>query len=336
MPDVDVIEPKNFAELMQAMPAAWTLLLGVALVIGLVLWVFGGRLAKKGVMLTGFVMGGLGAMAAATALSSGAAVLPSGGLPEGVASEVTAVATSGGGVWVLAFGIGGAIAGLLLAWLLFRFWMGATAALLLAAVVPLAAMIWENNGPPLSAIQNTQEVTLDALGAGESGPSAKQMQALVDSQAAQKPHADAASKGSQTTASLAGPGSLAGVAELFDKQRFVEGLQAVWRQQVDEVKVWWQEMAPGSRWYLLVGAGVGAAIGLVLGLVAPLTAASLQSALMGSVLILFAGRTLLLKYVPAADGVMPSSWRGVLLSLGLITVLGVLVQWTLRRKKADD
>ena len=132
------------------------------------------------------------------------------------------------------------------------------------------------------------------------------------------------------------PAPAAGGDPLFDKQRFIDDLSAVWRQQVDEVKLWWQEMASSRRQGIVGGAGVGAVIGLVLGLVMPYLAASLQSAIVGSMLILFAGRTLLLKYAPAVAGVLPDSWRGVLLSLGLITLLGVLIQWTLRKKKADE
>lgn len=321
MPTEEVTEPQNFAELMQAMPAAWTVLLGVALVVGLVLWIFGGRLAEKGAMLTGFVLGGLCAAALAAGLTSGA--VPA----EGTAAEAVADSTANNGLWVLAFGIGGALAGVLLAWLLFRFWMGATAALLLAAVVPVAAMIWTGNPPPLSSIQNAQDVTLDALGAGESDPEAQRLleQRLLD----------AASRESALSASTKEK-AVAAANALFDREQFASDLQGVWQQQVDEVKVWWQELAPGSRRFLMGGAAVGGAVGLALGLILPGVAASLQTAMVGALLILFSGRTLLLKYVPGSEGLMPGSWRGGLLSLGLITLLGVLIQWTLRKKKADD
>ncbi|MEM7624044.1 MAG: hypothetical protein AAF333_00295 [Planctomycetota bacterium] len=316
------IEPTSFAELMQAMPAAWTVVLGVALVVGLVLWVFGGRLAKNGVMLTGFVAGGLGAAALATALSVG----PDAAGVDGAAEAVRGV-SGGNGLWILGIGIGGAIAGVLLAALLFRFWMAGMTAVLLAAVVPIAGMIWEGNGPPLTSIQSAQDVTLDALGAGESLPEAERLRA-------------AQAAGESAVADGSGETKLETAAEmadaLFDQDKFVEGLRGVWATQVEEVKVWWRDMEPGPRRFLVGGAGVGAVVGLVLGLVMPMVAASLQSAMVGSVLILFSGRTLLLKYVPGADGLLPSNWRGVLLSLGLITLLGVLIQWTMRKKKSDE
>ncbi|MEM9419836.1 MAG: hypothetical protein AAGA25_12420 [Planctomycetota bacterium] len=318
------IEPQNFAELMQSMPTAWTILLGIAFVLGLVLWLFGGRLAEKGAMLTGFVLGGLGAAALAAGLSSGA--VPA----EGAAEEVVQQ-TSNNGLWVLAIGIGGALAGVLLAWLLFRFWMAATAAFLLALVVPIVAMIWTGNPPPMSSIQGAQEVTLDAMGAGESDPEAERIRERALEEAAETADDESLEEDSAITKE-----EVIAKAALFDREQFSSDLQAVWQQQVDEVKLWWQEMAPGSRRFLMAGAGVGAAVGLVLGLILPSVAASLQTAMVGALLILFAGRTLLLKYVPGSEGFMPGSWRAVLLSLGLITLLGVLIQWTLRKKKDDD
>lgn len=315
------VEPTNFAELMQAMPAAWTAVLGVALVVGLVLWVFGGRLAKNGVMLTGFVAGGLGAATLAAGLSVGSDAVTAG---EGGASTAL---SGGNGLWILGTGIGGAIAGVLLAALLFRFWMAGVTAVLLAAVVPIAGMIWEGNGPPLPSIESAQSVTLDALGAGDSLPEADQLRAAQE----------AGERGATADTPTDRFGAATEMADaLFDQQKFIDGLSAVWATQVEEVKLWWSEMEPGARRFLVAGAGAGALVGLVLGLVMPMVAASLQSAMIGSVLILFAGRTLLLKYVPGAGGVLPDNWRGVLLSLGLITVLGVLIQWTLRKKKSDD
>ena len=65
-------EPTNLAELMQSRPAVWTVLLGVGLAIGLILWILGSRLARKGVMLSGFVVGGLCAMAAASPVEDSA------------------------------------------------------------------------------------------------------------------------------------------------------------------------------------------------------------------------------------------------------------------------
>lgn len=330
MPTAEIIEPQSFAELMQSMPVVWTALLAIGLVVGLVLWTFGGRLAQKGVMLTGFVVGGLGAAALAMGMNGGAT-------PEAVqgaattAEQAVNISGGGGGLWVLAIGIGGALAGGLLAWLLFRFWMAGTCAVLLAAVVPLSALIYAGNGPTLSAVQSTQDVTLDALGAGESDPAAEALRLWQQRSGGGGPPPRGADADE-----TAGNDGARGVSELFDREQFFADLQGVWQQQVEEVKLWWAELTPGSRRFLWGGAVVGAGLGLVVGLVLPTLAAGLQSAMVGSVLILLCGQTLLLKYFPAMEGVVPHSRRGVLLSLGLITLLGVLIQWSLRKKKADE
>jgi hypothetical protein len=308
-------EPTNLSELLQSMPAVWTLVLAALLVVGLVLWVFGGKMAKAGVMVSGFVLGGLCAMALAAALG-----------------EPGEAGLGGSGLWIMAIGIGGALAGLLLAALLFRVWMGATAALLLAAVVPAAAMVWQGNAPPLSAVRGTQTAALDAMGAGESDPTAEAIREQVEQFRASVHGDEAADPESADTAMSAE--QLADA--LFDQEQFRDELAGVWSQQVEEVKAWWRDLPAGQRRFLLAGSAVGGVVGLILGLIVPLIAAAVQSALVGGILILFAGRALLLQYVPAAAGVMPDSWRGVLLSLGLITLLGILIQWSLRAKKDDE
>ena len=83
-----------------------------------------------------------------------------------------------------------------------------------------------------------------------------------------------------------------------------------------------------------MSAAAGAGVGLVLGLLVPLVAVSIQAAVVGSALLFFAGRGLLLSYAPAAGVWLPVDRRGVLLTLALLTLLGVLVQWGLRRRAA--
>ena len=140
---------RTFADLVEGLPLGATGVLALGLVVGLVLLLLGNRLAKTGVMLGGLIVGGLGAVAAAT--------------------QVAGAAADGGstpGTWLVAFGIGGGLAGVLVAWLLFRFWMAASAALVLAAVVPLSAMIWEGNGPELSSLDPARRAAEAALSRG--------------------------------------------------------------------------------------------------------------------------------------------------------------------------
>ena len=141
--------------------------------------------------------------------------------------------------------------------------------------------------------------------------------------------ADAAGKdGAQETPG--GPG-----LPLVDRARLLEDVRGVYDQQAEEVRLWWTEMPTAQKRVLQIGALVGAGCGVVLGLAAPLVAAAIQSALIGAVLVFTAARGLIFSFAPGMAGVLPAEWRGVLLTIGLITLLGLLIQWALRRRDAD-
>ncbi len=307
---------RTFADLVEGLPTGWSGVLAIALVLGLVLLLLGNRLAKAGVILCGLILGGLGAAAAATQVSAAAA----GTTP---------------GTWLLAFGIGGALAGVLIAWLMFRVWMAASAAVVLAAVVPLSAMIWEGNGPELSSLAPAQRAAQAALAAVEDhvasipatnddlvAPPAPG-QADVATQSPAKPKDD------EATAS----GGLS--LPVIDRARLADDIHGVYTQQAEEIGLWWSDLPTPSRRVLQFGAAIGASCGIVLGLAAPLVAAAIQTALVGSILIFTAARGLILSFVPGMAGVLPGEWRGVLLTIGLITLLGLLIQWAMRRGASD-
>lgn len=315
---------RTFADLVEGLPLGWTGALAAGLVLGLVLLILGNRLAKLGVMLCGLVVGGLGAVAAATQVSGAAA---------GEAATP--------GTWLLAFGIGGALAGVLVAWLLFRFWMATSAALVLAAIVPLSAMIWEGNGPELSSLDPARRAAQAALAAVEAQvtPTPAVDHDLIGPPAPGRAAeaTPAASTASADRAPDAAPGGGNGGAPrpLLDRARLLDDVRGVYTQQADEVRLWWSELPTASRRVLQLGAAIGACCGVVLGLAAPLVAAAIQSALIGAVLVFTAARGLILSFAPGMAGVLPAEWRGVLLSIGLITLLGLLIQWALRRREAD-
>ena len=371
-------EPTTLPELMQSMPMVWTVLLSVVLAAGFLVWALGSRLARGGLMVSGFVAGGLCAAALASTLMAGAGKGAAG--PAGEA-----------GWWVVAIAVGGAVAGMLLAALLFRVWVALVSAIVFAAVVPLSMLVWQGNGPTLTAIQDGQTLALDALGAGQADPDAdalrqalearrqreaeesRELQAsegVVEGATKSDPSAESALReadadsidSNHSSDEVQGvdaesnpPGDAEaeeGLADLLpaledvnpaellrsviDWPRLREDLAGVWSVQVDQVRGWWSELPREDRRFLLAGSCVGGVAGLVLGFAMPYLLASAQSALVGAVLIGFAGRLLLLLHVPGSASMMPQSWRGVILTLGLITLLGVLVQWTLRRRKADD
>src|SRR5690606_12996214 len=66
----------------------------------------------------------------------------------------------------------------------------------------------------------------------------------------------------------------------------------VYDRQATAIRAWWGELASPARWVLGVAALAGAGIGLVVGLAVPNVAASLQTALVGSILLFFPLREL--------------------------------------------
>ena len=290
------------AEGLESLAAYWpwmyTSLLAGGLVLGLVLWLFGGRLASKGVMLTGFVLGGLGAMGAAALWTRE-------------------------GPWLLGLGIGGAVAGVLLAWLLFRVWVALSAAVLLALVVPAATLVWDGAGPAISLTDEGREATAAALGYGpDETPSGPLTPTAFGDEDPDRGEGEDGDEGDGRP------------ADWFDRGALMRAVAGEWSHQVQSLRDWWGTLNGGERTFLGVGAAAGAGVGLVLGLLVPLIAVSIQAATVGAALLFFTGRALLLTYAPDAGVWLPVDRRGVLLTLGLLTLLGVLVQWGLRRRAA--
>lgn len=112
-------------------------------------------------------------------------------------------------------------------------------------------------------------------------------------------------------------------------------LAGIYKQQSEEVRAWWDGLGKGGRRTAIVSSGLGTVVGFVVGLFLPLTAAAIQSSLLGGAAMLFSGWQLLRLYAPDTAGRIPHGPRLVALVLGLITILGVLLQWTLSRRKAD-
>jgi uncharacterized protein YcfJ len=258
----------------QSLPTVATLALIGLLVLGLILWLMGRKLARPACIISGLVLGGLAGFAIANRLSDQ-------------------------GSYVLPLTLGAAIAGALLAALLFRVWMGLSCAVLLALVAPAASLVWQGS-TPIFDLQPAQVALTEA----EASPPS-------DNGATAPPTAESA---------------LAAIT-----QRLRQGYEAA----AEVVRNWWDDLAPATR-SLVIGASViGAIIGLLLGLILPNTAAIFESALVGAMLIFFAGRTLLREHLPEQTAWLPATPRAMLVTLGLITILGLLIQWTLFRKAAD-
>ncbi|XAL99376.1 hypothetical protein OT109_17570 [Phycisphaeraceae bacterium D3-23] len=271
-----------------------------AMVLGLVLWLLGGKLMKAAMVIAGLLLGLYGGL-----LLSG-------------------FASSAGFVGVLTVGM--AIAGALAAALLFRVWMAVSTAMLFAIVVPAAVLVWE--GTPSTEIMgrspadvtqdlqrrlNTGEGTIDEI-------TRDRVQSMIDEGSIQSL--------SNADGILREQGIEAGKAT-------GEAIKGMVFDNIEAVCAWWQENTTDAQRNVALGMGVGALGGLLLGGLFPKYTAAIQAALVGAVLLFIPGRELIVDHAPEAVGWLPSSPRGGLLALGLITLLGILVQWTLYFRPVD-
>ncbi|MEE9211309.1 MAG: DUF4203 domain-containing protein [Phycisphaeraceae bacterium] len=243
------------------LPAIGQSVLIAAVLLGVGLWLMGMRLARPACAVSGLVLGGLVAAA--------------------VAQE------AGNSQYVLFFLIAGAITCGLVAWLLFRVWMGLSGALLLALVFSIAALAAQGSGLPPQA--NTDALMID-------------------------------------------PAEIVGGEAI---NQLWQNLKTVYEQQKTDMGVWWDGLGGSGRMSVIV-VGIGGAVGgLLLGLILPYLAASFQSALVGAVLIVYGGLPLIAANAPQMYSSLPTTTRLRLLTVGLITILGVAIQWTLFKHKAD-
>lgn len=278
-------------------------LLAVMLV-GLVLWLIGRRIARAACAVSGLVLGGLAGF---------------------VLGEML---TDRGGI-TIALVVGAGIAGALLAGLLFRVWMALSGAALLALMAPAAVLVWQG-APAIDEPADAPAATAEADD-GDDG----ERNGVVDDLLRRSIDAMNGEDGDAADGGVEGDAD----AEAGDFGQVVEAASQAARQWYDEqlegVRAWWADLSPATRGTIGVAALFGAAAGLLLGLLLPWVAASLESALVGAILLVLAGRQLVVMHAPDAAGWFPQSPRALLLWLGLITVLGFAIQWTLSARRTD-
>ena len=256
----------------------------VAALAGLALWLLGRKLARPMCSLTGILAG------AAIALTLPMPLAVGEGLP----------ATLKQLVWVLLLALAGAV----MAWLLFRVWMGLTCAVVLGVALPTAVLLWQG-APAKEAPEQGEDLFIDT---GEAAPSA----------------------GSAPAPTVEDPPSSAGPSASWHDQ-----LSGALRAQGEAAREWWGQRQAGVRTKATVLVAIGLVAGLIFGIAAPSTAAGVQSALVGSALMLLAAVGLLhgqdAEQLPWPVRDPPS----FLAAAGLITSLGVVLQWTVFRRRAD-
>ena len=102
-----------------------------------------------------------------------------------------------------------------------------------------------------------------------------------------------------------------------------------------DVSSWWAALGPSARGMVIAAVCGGGFVGLLLGLIYPYPSAAVESSLIGSLLALFGLHALLAIHLPSSLRWLPQNPRATVALLGLITLLGALVQWTILRSKTD-
>lgn len=287
----------NLAE--AAPSASVPITLAVSAMIGLFLFTMGRKLVKVAVGLSGLCLGAFGAFVLANQLQ--------------VSSQLMLV-------WV----IGGAVAGILFATLGFRFWMAASLAGLVAMLVPAFSVIMEGTPAPAASEQvdasdPPAKVTDEPRKPGSDLPvskfSAEDVKKTADDIRKSIPVSDADIDRATHT--------------------IMDVLQRAYDFQKAHLAGWWESMRSEGKRNLTITTAIAGLVGALFGFMLPYFAASIQTSLIGGAMLLSTLNGVVTTYAPAQAGWLPNEPRGILITLSLITLLGVAIQWTLWRKTAD-
>ena len=299
--------------MLEKLGSVGAILPAVLLLLGLGLWLLGQKLARPACALSGLVLGGVAGLLVGEALSE------QGGL-------------------VLPMVIGAAIAGALLAALLFRVWMAASGALIFGLVAASVVLLWQGT-------ESTDEAGSDTIASLLESPEEDSEDdgeitlAIPDeliSDAVEKIK-EKAMNGELETDGDDPVNNLTIDSETAKKvgTSLIEVLKSLASYYQGELSQWWSQAGTGARGTAAIVGLIAAGIGLLLGLLLPYIAASLQSAIAGSVLILFSSFSLIAQFLPEHLNWLPATPRGVLLCLGLITAIGLVLQLTIFKRKEE-
>ncbi len=226
---------------------------------------------------------------------------------------------------------GGAVAGCLAGWLLFRPCVALGCAVLLALALPLGMLAREGKLPPLAPVA---ERTVAADAEAQAAPPAQELVtdplevtpwplAMMKHPAVAAPAPALAAASMMQLPALPAPAEV--VAPARDWSTRLQTLGHDWR-------AWWSELGAGTQRRLVSWFCGGALIGLLLGLIAPNLGVATLGGVLGSALVLVGASAWL------AQAGVNSVWlepAHLVLSGGLITLGSVAVQWIVWGRRAD-
>lgn len=297
-------------ELLDQAAAGGGVMLAIFLVAGLILWALGRSLVRMAVSLSGLAIGGMTAFGLAQSFGAG--------------SDIT-----------LAASLAGAIAGCLAAWRVFHVWMGLSMAIVLAWAVPAAMLVWEGPPPPeeASATARAQPDPLTDVG----GPATVAPLPLTGAEGGVADGTGpGAAPGGFNPEDLAKPLSPQLGEQVAEKGlTLVKAIAGWWQAHREEIHAWWDGLGPAYQKRLLAATGAGALAGLLIGLLLPNLCAAFQTSLVGATLIFVGVRGLLAIFAPAQSVWLPTSTRAILITIIVLSCVGMMVQMSQRRKSKD-
>ncbi len=287
---------------------------GLALVVGLVIWLAGGRLMRPAFIALGAIIG------------ASLAHL----LPQGLAQWI--------GAWVLA-GIGGVV-GALVGWLAFRVLVANTLAVVIAVVSALAVAAWVRGEAPADDRAPAGDATGESP-ADESSPEDGSLEERIARQqieGAKGALADAIEKarvGIEEAAAEDGEagGSIADLTVERGKQTVKVFAARSWQSLV---AFWNHDLTPRGRAYLLLALSLGYLGGLVLGFALPKRAAAVTTAMIGPAVWMPAAAYFVVALdLPVAQRI-PSSPLLWLIAWAALAAMGLMAQVLGSRKRKAE
>ena len=273
--------------------------------LGLTLWLAGRRLSRPVITIGGLLLAAVAAMAF------------TGQWPP-TPLQALAIGASG-------------LAGALVAFLLFRIWMGVTAAAVLGLAAPLAMLIWLGTGLPPGPwdAADPEDTTAPPTAQVDPEDTTAPPTAQVD------PEDTTAPPTAQVGPEEAPPGDEP-AGESIKSLALAAQVKSFVARQRAAAEAWWQDdVGSALQQTAMVIAAGGALLGLVAGLVFPRMTAAAQSAFVGALLLMGCG-CCLLRDVSWTGGIsLPGAPRPFLITLGLITAAGITLQWMIFRRRAD-
>ena len=121
-----------------------------------------------------------------------------------------------------------------------------------------------------------------------------------------------------------------------DDRTILQTVSDLARAPWEKLRNHWEELPDDQRTSTLGAAGIGALVGFLLGLLMPRLGASAGSALLGTLFMAGGSALILTQSNPHLLEKLDSHTSQCLMALGLITLAGIGIQWTLQRRKTDN